>query len=131
VARLEEVILMGAAEKDARGRGRRARPGSVVGQTRGEETLIGTTGAGELPDDPVVKLTEVFQLHRVQNKTLLGLLFLLVQVLVLGVLAMTGVALDWFDQGFAMQVLAITVSPSFTAWLLVVRWAFRKGGRGG
>ena len=39
---------------------------------------------------------------------------------------MIGVGLDWFEPSFAVQVLAITLTPSFTGWLLVIRWAFQS-----
>ena len=68
--------------------------------------------------------------HRVQRRAVLGLMLLLGVVLPLGSLAMIGVGLTWFEPSFALQVLAITLTPSFTGWLLVVRWAFRPDGRG-
>jgi hypothetical protein len=98
-------------------------PGYYIAYFDGVKTLVGTeSGARE---DPVVALTELRQRRHVQNTALLGLLLLLGQVLLLGVLAMVGVGSHWFEQGFAIEVLAITVTPSFTAWLMVVRWAFR------
>ena len=120
---------MGATEKKSRRRGRRARPGSVVDDLGDGVVLVGTTEPDDVSAAPVVALVEARHRRKVQDRTLLGLLFLLGEVLVLGVLAMAGVALGWFEPAFAIEVLAITVSPSFTAWLLVVRWAFRSGGR--
>jgi hypothetical protein len=63
-----------------------------------------------------------------QRRAVLGLMLLLVIVLPLGALAMIGVGRGWFEPSFAVQVLAITLTPSFTGWLLVVRWAFRSDG---
>jgi len=63
----------------------------------------------------------------VQHRAVLGLTLLLVIVLPLGALAMAGVGLGWFKPSFA--VLAITLRPSFTGWLLVLRRAFRSDRR--
>ena len=119
---------MGKKRKTAgrRGTGRR---GADIEYTRGEATLVGVERAEELPHEQVVSEREQRQRHRVQDKALLGLVLLLGEVLFLGALAMLGVALQWFEWSFAIQVLMITVPPSFTAWLLVLGWAFRRGGR--
>lgn len=119
---------MATAKRKSRRRVHRARPGSVVVYSGGEATLFGATV--DLRDEPVVVIAERRQRDHVQNRALQGLLVLLAEVLVLGVLAMMGVALHWFDPDFPVKVLVITVTPSFTAWLLVVRWAFRRGRAG-
>ena len=66
-----------------------------------------------------------------QRRAVLGLMLLLGVVLPLGAVAMVGVGLGWFAPTFAVQVLALTITPSFTGWLLVVLWAFRPDGRSG
>jgi hypothetical protein len=116
-------------KRKAAGRRGTARRGTDVVYTRGEATLVGVERADELPHEQVVTEREQRQRHRVQNKALLGLELLLGEVLILGVAAMLGVAFRWFEWSFAIQVLMITVPPSFTAWLLVLGWAFRRGGR--
>jgi hypothetical protein len=71
------------------------------------------------------------QRHRMQGRAVLGLMLLLGVVLPLGALAMVGVGIGWFEPSFALQVLTLTLAPSFTGWLLVVRWAFRPDGHTG
>ena len=66
-----------------------------------------------------------------QRRAVLGLTLLLGVVLPLGALAMIGVGMRWFESSFALQVLAITLTPSFTGWLVVIRWAFKPELRGG
>ena len=109
-------------------RARRTRPGVEQGETRGEPTLIGIESWRDLPSGPLVWEQER-QRHRMQSRAVLGLMLLLGVVLPLGVLAMAGVGLGWFTASFAVQVLILTITPSFTGWLLVVRWAFRPDGR--
>jgi hypothetical protein len=108
---------------------RQTRRGTELGETDGEPTLIGKESWDELSSRPVISANDQ-QRHRIQRRAVLGLTLLLVIVLPLGALAMTGVGLGWFEQSFAVQVLAITLTPSFTGWLLVARWAFRSDGHG-
>ena len=117
-----------AADRKKSGKAHRPRPGTVQGETRGEPTLVGTESWRDLPSARLVWEQER-QRHRMQSRAVLGLVLLLVVVLPLGVLAMAGVGLGWFPTSFAVQVLVITITPSFTGWLLVVRWAFQSDGR--
>ena len=110
-------------------KGHRVRPGAELGDTGGEATLIGLESWHDLSSRHLVRVQEEHR-HRVQGRAVLGLMLLLGVVLPLGSLAMIGVGLAWFEPPFALQVLAITLAPSFTGWLLVVRWAFRPDGRG-
>jgi len=88
--------------------------------------LIGKESWNELSSHPLISARDQ-QRHRIQHRAVLGPTLLLVIVLPLGALAMAGVGLGWFEPSFA--VLAITLRPSFTGWLLVLRWAFRSDGR--
>jgi hypothetical protein len=107
----------------------RAPRGSDYTETDGELTLRGRENAEELPSEALIVERDQTQRHNVQNRALLGLMMLLVEVLLLGSLAMTGVAAGWFPGDFALQLLAITLGSSFTAWAIVLRWAFHRGGR--
>lgn len=118
-----------AADRRKPSKGRRLRPGAELGDTDGEPTLIGRESWHDLPVQHLVRLQEQHR-HRVQRRAVLGLMLLLGVVLPLGALAMVGVGMAWFEPSFALQVLAITLTPSFTGWLLVVRWAFRPAERG-
>ncbi len=101
-------------------------PGSDYTMSGGELTARGRERWDELaPRQYVVPKAKV-QRYRVQDRALRGLTLLLIEVLVLGTLALGGVAARWFDSPFALEVLAITLTPSFGAWLIVVRWAFRR-----
>ena len=113
-----------AADRRKPSKGRRLRPGAELGETDGEPTLIGLESWHELSLRQLVGVREQHR-HRVQRRAVLGLMLLLGVVLPLGALAMIGVGMGWFEPSFALQVLAITLTPSFTGWLLVVRWAFR------
>jgi hypothetical protein len=101
----------------------------VLGETDGEPTLVGDESWRDLSSRQLVRERE--QRHRMQGRAVLGLILLLGVVLPLGALAMVGVGVGWFEPSFALQVLAITLTPSFTGWLLVVRWAFRSDGHVG
>lgn len=119
---------MGSVRRRAR-RNHRTRRGAKLGETDGEPTLVGKESADQLSSQPLIS-AEREQRHHIQHRAVLGLTLLLVIVVPLGVLAMIGVGLGWFDSSFAVQVLAITLTPSFTGWLIVVRWAFRSSRRG-
>ena len=116
------------ADRKKPGKGGRARPGTEQGESRGEPILIGVESWRDLPTGRLIWEQEK-QRHRMQRRAVVGLTLLLALVLSLGVLAMLGVGLGWYAGPFAVQVLAITITPSFTGWLLVVRWAFRPDGR--
>lgn len=117
-----------AGDRKKAGKAHRTRPGVEQGETRGEPTLIGVESWRDLPSGQLV-WEQARQRHRMQSRAVLGLILLLGVVLPLGALAMAGVGLGWFTPSFAVQVLAITITPSFTGWLLVVRWAFRSDER--
>ena len=119
---------MGKKRKTAgrRGTGRR---GADIEYTRGEATLVGVERAEEPAPRASGERTGAAAAPPGAGQGPLGLVLLLGEVLFLGALAMLGVALQWFEWSFAIQVLMITVPPSFTAWLLVLGWAFRRGGR--
>lgn len=108
----------------------RAPRGSDYTETDGELTLRGRESADDLAHDALIVERDQAQRHNVQNRALVGLMILLVEALLLGPLAMIGVAVGWFPQDFALQVLAITMGSSFTAWAIVLRWAFQRGARG-
>ena len=105
------------------------RRGATLGETNGVPTLIGEESAEQLSHAQVLSERALQHRQWVQGKAVLGLLFLIGQVLPLTSLAMIGVAAGWFEWPFALEVLAITLTPSFTAWLFIVRWAFRHEGR--
>jgi hypothetical protein len=118
-----------ATDRRKPSKGHRVRPGAELGDTDGEPTLIGLESWHDLSPTHLVRMQEQ-QRHRVQRRAVVGLMLLLGAVLPLGALAMIGVGMKWFEPLFALQVLAITLTPSFTGWLLVVRWAFRPDRRG-
>ena len=93
-----------------------------------ETRLLDMASDPGAPDYPYGERDQT-QRHAVQNKALLGLTLLLVEVLLLGTLAMVGTAAHWFPEDFALQVLAITLAPSFSAWVIVLRWAFQRARR--
>jgi hypothetical protein len=105
-----------------------SRRGAVIDTSGEEPTLVGRERAEDLSRQEVIFEREQRQRHRMQDRTILGLLILRGECLILGSLALIGVASGWFDASFAWKVLAITLTPSFTAWLIVVRWAFRRHG---
>lgn len=96
-----------------------------LGETRGEPTLIGEESSHDLSRRQLVWVRER-QRHRIQGRAVLGLLLLLGVVLPLGALALVGVAAGWYPSWFALSVLGLTLTPSFAAWRLVVRWAFAR-----
>ena len=105
------------------------RPGAELRDTDGEPTLVGLESWDDLSPGRLVRMREQHR-HGVQRRAIVGLMLLLGVVLPLGALAMIGVGVGWFEPSFALQVLAITLTPSVTGWLLVARWAFRPDGRG-
>ena len=105
------------------------RPGTSLGETNGELTLIGEESWRDLSRWRPLSEREL-QRHRIQRRAVVGLMLLWGAVLPLGVLAMIGVAVGWFAPSFALSVLALVLTPLFTAWGLVLRWAFRPDGRG-
>jgi hypothetical protein len=105
------------------------RRGARIDETNGELTLVGDESAEQVSHARVLSERALHHRQWVQGKAVLGLMFLIAQILPLGSLAMIGVAAGWFAAPFALQVLAVTLTPSFTAWLLVVAWAFRREGR--
>jgi hypothetical protein len=110
-------------------RNRQTRRGAELVETDGEPTLVGQESWDELSSHPLMSANDQ-QRHRIQRRAVMGLTLLLVIVLPFGALVMIGVGLGWFEPSFAVEVLALTLTPSFTGWLLVVRWAFRSDGRG-
>jgi len=122
---------MGAAERGRWGWRRGNRSGAVLGYTGRDPTLFGQEDAAELADGRLYEIADRRQRYRVQNRALVGLLMLLLEVLGLGGLAMVGVGLHWYDQMFALEVLGITLTPSFAAWMWVIKWAFRPSGPDG
>jgi hypothetical protein len=104
-------------------------PGTDLTVFGGEPTWTGRERWSELETPPHYEIRPAkAQRFRVQDAALRGLVLLLLEAMVLGMLAMSGVAARWFDGPFALEVLAITLTPSFAAWIVVVRWAFRRGG---
>jgi hypothetical protein len=99
-------------------------PGSEWTETDGELTLRGEETADELGHGDVV--IEQTHRHNVQNRALLGLMILVVEVLLLAVTSLIGVAAGWFPDDFALKFLALTLTPSFGAWVIVLRWAFQR-----
>ena len=93
-----------------------------------EPTLVGVESWRDLPPGQLVWVREQ-QRNRMQGRAVVGLTLLLGAVVPLGVVAMVGVGVGWFTPSFALAVLGLTLTPSFTGWLLVVRWAFRPAGR--
>lgn len=91
-----------------------------------ELTWTGDERADELSRSPVVDLRQ-----RAMALTLYGYYGLLALTGLLSTLAMVGVAAGWFDEAFVHQTLALTLGPSFTAWLLAGRWVFPSRDQGG
>jgi hypothetical protein len=118
-----------AADRRRPSEGRRVRQGAELGNTHGELTLVGSESWDDLSPGRLVRMQEQHR-HRVQRRAVAGLMLLLGVVLPLGALAMIGVGMEWSSRRSRSKVLAITLTPSLTGWLLAVRWAFRPDGRG-
>jgi hypothetical protein len=103
-------------------------PGSALVETGGEATLLGEESWRDLSRQQLVWVREDRR-HRMQRRTVAGLMFLLGVVLSLGTLALVGVAAGWYAPSFALSVLGLTLTPSFAGWLVVVRSAFRRDSR--
>jgi hypothetical protein len=102
-----------------------SRKGAWYGETDGEPTLVGIERYDQLESYPVLELR---QIHLIQRRAIWGLDVLLPEVLILGMMAMVGVAEHWFTAMFALEVLSLTITPSFAAWLIILRWAFPQRG---
>ena len=100
--------------------------GSDYAMTGTELTILGHEQSDELSHQQIVTERAQTQTFWVQGKAVVGLTILLGQVLLLGALAMIGVAASWFSSEFALELLAITLTPSFSAWIIIIRWAFRE-----
>jgi hypothetical protein len=105
-------------------------PGSALTGAGDDLTARGDEEWYELSTKDAIRVRTQAQTYRMQDRAVFGLTVLLLEVLVLGTLAMVGVALGWYGDSFAIQALAITLTPLFSVWLLVLRWAFRRKGRG-
>jgi|SoiMethySBSTD1v2_1073268.scaffolds.fasta_scaffold167583_4 hypothetical protein len=103
-----------------------SRPGAVVRMSEGESTLVGVETAAELEQRAAIAVV----VHRiwVRRMAVRALLILVGEVALLATLAMAGVAAGRFSDAFALQLLGITLGPSFAAWIVIVKWAFWKGG---
>lgn len=94
-----------------------------------EVTLRGREPQDQIRHDPVIFDVEYARLeqcniHKLQNRALIGLALVLLEVSIIVVTALVGVAKLWFDSGFAEIVLITTVPPSLGAWMYIVRRMF-------
>lgn len=120
---------MRSSRKSARRTGKHPPPGARYEQTGDELTLVGIERYDQVQHEKIIAIKDREHTYVIQRRALLGLCALLVEVLVLGLMAMIGIANDWFSDTFALQLLAMTITPSFAAWIIVLRWAFRRGRR--
>lgn len=62
--------------------------------------------------------------HELQNRALIGLALVLLEVLIIVTVLAIGVAEAWFSEQFAEVALVTTVPSSVTAWMYIVRRTF-------
>lgn len=101
-------------------------PGAFLDTSGDEPTLVGWERADQVSDRQVIAEGKRRR-YRVQGMAVWGLIILQIEVPMLAGAAVAGVASGWFTETFAAQLLGFTLAPSFTAWLLILRWAFRHG----
>lgn len=94
-----------------------------------EVTLRGREQQDEMQSDPVIigieyATREQRNIHKLQNRALIGLALVLLENLIIIVMLVVGVAELWFDIRFAAFTLAITIPPSVAAWTYILKWAF-------
>lgn len=94
-----------------------------------EVTLKGREQQEEMQNDPMIigieyATREQRNTHKLQNRALIGLALALLENLIIFVMLIIGVAKFWFDIRFATFALAITIPPSVTAWMCILKWAF-------
>lgn len=91
-----------------------------------EPTLVGREQQNELVNAPVFSLVEREQsnLHKLQNRALIGLGLVLLEVLTIVMTVIICVANLWLEAGFAEIMVITTVPPSIGAWMFVVKWMF-------
>jgi hypothetical protein len=91
-----------------------------------EPTLVGREQQNEMPNKPLLLFAEREQsnLHKLQNRALIGLGLVLLEVLIIVMTAIIGVAELWLEAGFAEIMVITTVPPSIGAWMFIVKWMF-------
>jgi hypothetical protein len=98
-----------------------------------EVTLRGWEERDDMRTDTVIigvdeyAKREQYHSHELQNRALIGLGLVLLEVLIIVAVLASGVAEAWFSERFAEFVLASTVPSSVTAWMYIVRRTFPAG----
>jgi hypothetical protein len=100
-----------------------------------EVTLRGREQHDEMRHDPLIAAVDEYttreqrNIHKLQNRALIGLALVLLEVLIIALVLVLGVANLWFSEGFAEFALASVVPCSVTAWMYVVRRTFSVAGK--
>lgn len=97
-----------------------------------EVTLRGREHSDEMRNDPLITAVDEYtareqrNVHKLQNRALIGLALVLLEVLIILLVLVLGVANHWFSERFAEVALVSTVPCSVTAWMYVVRRTFSR-----
>lgn len=95
-----------------------------------EVTLRGREHQDEMRNDSMIAGVDEYatreqrNIHKLQNRALIGLALVLLEVLIIVMVLAIGVGELWFSERFAAFALVSTVPPSVTAWMYVVRRTF-------
>lgn len=94
-----------------------------------EVTLRGREQQDEMRNDPMIggveyATREQHNIHKLQNRALIGLALVVLEMLIIVVILVVGVAELWFSERFAELALASTIPPSLAAWMHIVKRAF-------
>jgi hypothetical protein len=95
-----------------------------------EVTLVGREQQDEIRNDPALKLgielvrQEQNNIHKLQNRAVIGLGLVLLEVAIIVMTAIIGVAEFQLETGFAEIILITTVPPSIGAWMFIVKRMF-------
>ena len=96
-----------------------------------ELTVYGEETQEEVSNDPTIvdiaeRRTTQRHLRALQLHGLTGLRLVLLEVFLLVLLAVVGVANHWYSESFAQYFLSISVPSSVGAWMYIVRQVFRS-----
>lgn len=95
-----------------------------------EVTLRGREQQDEMRNDPMIGGVDEYatreqrNIHKLQNRALIGLALVLLEMLIIVVILVIGVAELWFSERFAELALASTIPPSLAAWMYIVKRTF-------
>jgi hypothetical protein len=94
-----------------------------------EVTLRGREQQDEMRNDPLIggveyATREQNNIHKLQNRALIGLALVLLEMLIIFVILVIGVAELWFSERFVEFALISTISPSLAAWMYIVKRTF-------